>query len=79
MEIIGSFEAKTHWSALLEKVGKGEEVIITKRGKAIARLIPEASQQDREREDIVTSLKTLRKECLLQGEDWQAWRDDGRS
>lgn len=79
MEIIGSFEAKTHWSALLERVGNGEEVIITKRGRAIARLVPEASQKDKERENIIDSLKALRKGCLLHGDDWQQWRDDGRS
>ena len=33
-------EAKTHFSSLLAKVGKGEEVIISKAGKPIARLIP---------------------------------------
>jgi prevent-host-death family protein len=33
-------EAKTHFSRLLAKVGKGEEVIISKAGKPIARLIP---------------------------------------
>ena len=32
---VGAFEAKTHLSALLEKVKSGEEVLITKRGKAI--------------------------------------------
>ena len=39
MEIVGSFEAKTHLSQLLERVAKGEEFTITKHGKPIARLI----------------------------------------
>jgi prevent-host-death family protein len=38
--MIGAFEAKTHLSQLLEKVQKGNEIIITKRGKPVARLIP---------------------------------------
>ena len=33
-------EAKTHISALLEKVEEGEEVTITRDGKPIARLMP---------------------------------------
>ena len=33
-------EAKTHFSRLLAKVGRGEEVIISKAGKPVARLIP---------------------------------------
>ncbi len=34
-------EAKTHLSALLDRVEAGEEVIITRRGKPVARLAPE--------------------------------------
>jgi prevent-host-death family protein len=33
-------EAKTHLSRLLERVAMGEEVIIAKAGKPVARLIP---------------------------------------
>lgn len=34
-------EAKAHLSALLERVESGEEIIIARRGKPVARLIPE--------------------------------------
>lgn len=37
---IGSFEAKTHLSAVLDRVNKGQTYIITKRGKPIAELRP---------------------------------------
>ena len=37
---VGVFEAKTRLSELLERVNAGEEVIITERGHAIARLVP---------------------------------------
>lgn len=40
MREIGAFEAKTHLSALLEAVEAGEEVLITRRGKPVARLVP---------------------------------------
>ncbi len=33
-------EAKTHFSRILTRVGNGEEVIISKAGKPIARLVP---------------------------------------
>jgi prevent-host-death family protein len=36
---VGAFEAKTHLSVLLDKVAGGEEVLITKHGKAVARLV----------------------------------------
>lgn len=40
MKSVGSFEAKTHLPRLLERVAKGEEIIITKHGKPVARLVP---------------------------------------
>lgn len=40
MKTIGAFEAKTHLSELLEKVGRGESFLITKRGKPVAALSP---------------------------------------
>ena len=33
-------EAKTHLSRLLERVTKGEEIVIAKAGKPLARLVP---------------------------------------
>lgn len=33
-------EAKTHFSKLIERVLKGEEVIIAKAGKPVARILP---------------------------------------
>lgn len=40
MRHIGSFEAKTHLSGLLDQVAAGESVVITKRGRPVARLVP---------------------------------------
>jgi len=39
METINTHEAKTHLSRLLDRVAKGEEFIIAKAGKPVARLI----------------------------------------
>jgi len=39
-ETIGAFDAKTHLSALLDKVARGGVFLITKHGKPIARLGP---------------------------------------
>ncbi len=38
--LVNIHEAKTKFSKLLVQVGKGEEVIIAKAGKPIARLVP---------------------------------------
>ena len=37
---IGTFEAKNKLSALLERVERGEEILITRRGKPVAMLVP---------------------------------------
>jgi len=37
---VGVHEAKTHLSKLLERVSAGEEIVITRRGEEVARLIP---------------------------------------
>jgi len=39
---IGAFEAKTHLSAILERVDRGQVYVITKRGRPVAELRPVA-------------------------------------
>ena len=45
METIGAYEAKTHLAKLLERVGRGEHLIITRHGKPVAQLIPVTSDR----------------------------------
>lgn len=40
MKHIGSYEAKTHLSQLLDEVEAGHSVMITRNGKPAARLVP---------------------------------------
>jgi prevent-host-death family protein len=40
MKIVNIHEAKTHLSRLIEDVSAGEEVIIARNGKPVARLLP---------------------------------------
>lgn len=46
MITVGTFEAKTKFSELLDKVEQGEEVVVTRHGKAVARIVPEAVDAD---------------------------------
>ena len=39
-QTVNIYEAKTHLSALVEKAAGGEEIVIAKAGKPIARLVP---------------------------------------
>lgn len=46
MRKVGAFEAKNTLGSLLDSVEKGEEVVITRRGKDVARLVPASSGID---------------------------------
>ena len=43
MATVTAFEAKTRFGELLERVAKGEEVVITRHDKPVARLVPEGA------------------------------------
>jgi prevent-host-death family protein len=46
--VVNIHEAKTHLSRLLERVAAGEEVVIAKAGRPVARLVPvEKAMSDR--------------------------------
>jgi prevent-host-death family protein len=47
VKTVNIHEAKTHLSRLLERVAAGEEVVIAKAGKPVARLIPFAPRGKR--------------------------------
>ena len=40
MSVVNIHEAKTHLSRLLERVSAGEEIVIAKAGRPVARLVP---------------------------------------
>jgi prevent-host-death family protein len=44
---VGALEAKNKLSALLDRVEHGEEIVITRHGKAVARLVPDNGGIDR--------------------------------
>jgi prevent-host-death family protein len=78
MITVGAFEAKTHLSMLLDRVAAGEEVIITKHGKPIARLVSARSVDHARIDAAFEQLKLLRKGTTLGGLSWKALRDEGR-
>ncbi len=73
---VGAFEAKTHLSALLDRVERGEEILITKHGRPVARLAPVAAAVDADVAEAVARLRELN--LSLGGIDWRSLRDEGR-
>ena len=62
MKEVGAFEAKSRLGQLLDRVEAGEEVIITRRGRAVARLVPPSLAFDRERaRKAVQNIRNMRK------------------
>jgi prevent-host-death family protein len=43
---IGAYDAKARLSALLDRVERGEEIVITRHGRPIARLVPDGAARD---------------------------------
>ena len=75
---VGAFEAKTHLSSLLDKVTQGEDVLITRRGLPVARLVSAKQTQRTRTESVIEELRALRVGMKLDGLDWKDLRDEGR-
>lgn len=58
---IQASEAKTHLPELLDKVERGETIVITRHGRAVARLVPEADLRQAEVDRALEGIKALRK------------------
>ena len=62
MQTVGAFDAKTHLSALLDRVARGEKITITRHGVPAAMLVPVAEAAPRlTHEQIVEGMRALRK------------------
>ena len=74
---VGAFEAKTHLSTLLERVERGEEIVITRHGRPVARLAP-ISAEGGSGGDVLARLGALRAGLQL-GMDWKRLRAGDRT
>jgi len=61
MREVQASEAKTHLPRLLDEVERGETVVITRHGRAIARIVPETDRRQEEIDKAIESIKALRK------------------
>jgi prevent-host-death family protein len=78
MTKVSAYEAKTHFSALLERVSKGESITITRHGHEVAKLSPIQNQMNPE--EAVEKLKAFSKgiKSSVTLEEILAWKDEGR-
>lgn len=77
MNAIGAFEAKNTLGNLLDRVEHGEEIVITRHGKAVARLVPNIRRVDQSQaraafDRIRGRTKHLKKTRSKPSFDWTA-------
>ena len=58
---IGIYDAKSRLSALIDKVRAGKEVVITRHGEPIAKLVPMRPVQAADAAGLVRDIRALRK------------------
>jgi len=82
MKQVGDLEAKNELGALLDLVEHGEEVLITRRGKAVAKRVPARSKASIE--EALAAGRRIRERAKKLGlgpfdwEEWKEYRDEGR-
>jgi prevent-host-death family protein len=78
MNTIGLFDAKTHLSALLERVAQGEDFTITKHGAPVALLVPAASRRKKDPKKVAERIRALRRGARLEGVTIRQLLEEGR-
>jgi prevent-host-death family protein len=79
MEIIQASEAKTQFLRILDDVEKGQSVVITRRGKRIARITPEPGIDGERARKAFASIRALRKlNSPVTAEELLSARNEGR-
>ena len=58
---IGIYDAKSRLSDLIDKVRAGKEVVITRHGEPVAKLVPMSPVQAADAAELVRDIRALRK------------------
>jgi prevent-host-death family protein len=75
---IGAFDAKTKLSEILRKVEQGERFTITKRGRAIADVVPTQHRDQRRVREAVEALRNFPRITGVSGDEVLQWIREGR-
>jgi prevent-host-death family protein len=86
MDTVGLFEAKTHLSEIIARAERGEETIITRHNKPVAKIVPirEVSPElVAKRMEAFEAMQAIGREIEKRGgpitvEEILSWRDEGR-
>jgi prevent-host-death family protein len=79
---VGAFEAKNTLGTLLDRVERGEEIVITRHGKPVARLVPNVGRIDQNQaRAAIQRIRDRARRTHLPKFNWaevKALRDEGR-
>jgi prevent-host-death family protein len=83
MSEVGLFDAKNRLSELVDRAERGEETVITRRGKAVAKLVPVSTLTASNIEQARAAAERIRARAKKFGgkfdwEEWKQYRDEGR-
>lgn len=79
MRQIQASDAKARLPQLLDDVERGETLIITRHGRAIARIVPEVDRRQEEVDRALASIRELRKRTLkVSIEEILSAKEEGR-
>lgn len=86
MGTVTAFEAKTRFGELLERVGRGEEIVITRHDKPVARMLPVSGRSLAGVQAAVLRLSALRlriaqrtrRRAVLSDQDVRSAIEEGR-
>ena len=66
MEKMSVYDAKAHFSELVERAQSGQATVITKRGRVVARLVP-ARAAEWDRSAVLDEAEAFRKSVRIKG------------
>lgn len=67
-DTMGAYEAKTHFSELLERVEEGAEITITRHGTPVAKMVPiKRKTTPAERREAIDAMRKLSRGLSLGG------------
>jgi prevent-host-death family protein len=88
MQTVPVHQAKDRFSALLQAVEEGEEIVITRHGRKIARIVreteaaPGEAELERRRREALAQLEAfqarIQPDPAYKKGDWKKYRDEGR-
>ena len=76
--VVTAYEAKTNLARLLERVGRGERITITRHGVPVAELVPARGRPAQEIKDTIEALRRFRKGRRLEGVSLRELIEEGR-